>query len=329
MNQCNIEFLLRNGINIDEITREIDCRVHTLEDISPILNGCGRSFLSEEKPAEVSIGDILGQVESFGYSSHIFETLDNYFEENGDGYHTRSIGLLELDPDTIIETLMQSFKREPIKCYLAEDGKYVISINGMHRFTVLRILYLKQLQETLKNGGDVEELKQRFTIPVDVQEIDKEMAYTTYLVKQCQHFQCYGWKIKERGESEDSEHEEYVILEKGRGQKQYMTLTKEEGPILDNSVKEISREYNRSTYQYTGNIKVTLIDGRELIMTPQEYLEFAKKIVERPDNYMILREVENYYKRFESFRQFIDEHFSEVFPFKQQTQETGEGRIDD
>jgi len=54
--------------------------------------------------------------------------------------------MLDYSSEEIIEKLSSSFNDEPICVQEIDKGKYAISTNGMHRYSVLRAHYLLELQ---------------------------------------------------------------------------------------------------------------------------------------------------------------------------------------
>lgn len=68
--------------------------------------------------------------------------MGNFFGDKNDGYHTRSLGMLDYTSEEIVPKLQNSFEVEPMILDEVDDGKYCISTNGMHRYTILRIHYL-------------------------------------------------------------------------------------------------------------------------------------------------------------------------------------------
>ena len=62
-----------------------------------------------------------------------------------------------------------------------EDGKYIISSNGLHRFTVLRFHYLL---DCMKNEKSEEELREMYKIPVRLtSKTNFKKTYCNYLIQ--------------------------------------------------------------------------------------------------------------------------------------------------
>lgn len=175
MNKSNEVFLKRNGINPEEVSKKVDCVIYSQDRLNPIVSEYG--FLIPKGIGQVSVVDIVGYYSDSRRNSgrSIFETMDDFFDSEGDGYHSRSIGMLEYDNDNILNSLNYSFNFEPITvCETGENGKYTIYTNGLHRFTVLKTLCLKELADADGDEQKIEEIKRKYTIPADVTGVNLE-----------------------------------------------------------------------------------------------------------------------------------------------------------
>src|SRR5574344_1063660 len=101
-------------------------------EINPIVASYG-IFVGKSEKRMVSVADILGY--NMRSETNIFKSIPNFFETDGDGYHSRSIGLLNYSSDEIMGQLKSSFEKEPISLQEIKNNKYIISNNGLHRFT--------------------------------------------------------------------------------------------------------------------------------------------------------------------------------------------------
>lgn len=181
MNEVNKKFLEKNGISIEDISSKVDCHIYTREEVNPIIANYG--FESKSETDMISIRDIVGYDRTFeGSNSNIFLSMDRFFNENGKTYTTRSLGMLEYDKDNILENLKQSFVKEPVSLLETGEGTYTIMYNGMHRFTLLRILYLTEVANANGNREKIEELDRKYTIPADITLIDLDKTYCRYLL---------------------------------------------------------------------------------------------------------------------------------------------------
>ena len=181
MNECNEKFLERNGIDPQEIASKVDCKVYSPREINLIIDGSemrGKTIIKN-----VSVADIVGITCKNGINN-IFDTLDDYFDKNGDGYHIRSVGMLEYSKDNILDNLRISFEKEPIQVKETGEGTYIIFKNGLHRFTLLRILYLKELADANGDKEKIDKLKEKYTIPVRTTKINIDKTYCKYILNQ-------------------------------------------------------------------------------------------------------------------------------------------------
>lgn len=183
MNECNAEFFRRNGIVIEDICSRIDCGIRTNEDVNPIIAEYG--FQTDSEKEMISIADIVGYDTEFrGINKiNIFLSLDNFFKEGGDGYHTRSLGMLDFNKDNIVEQLKQSFELEPMSLIETGEGSYTILNNGLHRYTLLRILYLSEIAHANGDKEKIAEIGKKYTIPAEVTGVDLDKTYCKYLLQ--------------------------------------------------------------------------------------------------------------------------------------------------
>lgn len=178
-----LDFLKRNGTSYEELREKVDTRLYSLKDIDYIVN----SYLIrlDREPKQVSIADIVGYDYEFANTintNDIFESFPNFFQTNGDSYHTRANAMLEYTGDNIVQGLLRSFKVEPIKIGATPKGKYIIDVNGLHRYTVLRSLYLIELSRLGEDKEAITELNSKYTIPVEASEIDYIKTYSHYVL---------------------------------------------------------------------------------------------------------------------------------------------------
>ena len=107
--------------------------------------------------------------------------MQDIFSENGTKYQVRSNSMLEYTSDNILQGLEKSFEIEPIRICEILKGKYLINVNGRHRYSVLKIHYLSQLSKC-KTSDEIYKLKLKYTIPVIVEELDVIKTYSQYLL---------------------------------------------------------------------------------------------------------------------------------------------------
>ena len=171
------KFFERNNIDVRQVSSNVDCQVYSEHQINEITERF--AVRQKKQEADVSIADILGYRDG---RANIFLTMSDFFDSEGDGYHRRSIGMLDYTSDEIMCELADSFEREPITIDDTGEGKYVISSNGLHRFTVLRAHYLNELEKC--NGDAKKELKlvEKYFIPVRVNELDHIKTYSKFLL---------------------------------------------------------------------------------------------------------------------------------------------------
>ena len=179
MNKDAQNFLIRNGIDIRTFSED-ESHIYTPKEINRIVD---RYLLpSSYEFARISVGDILGYDRYSQTPESIFESLPTYFDSEGDGYHRRSIEMLDYTSEEIIDGLTESFKREPIRVREMEPGKFIINGNGLHRYTLLRIHYLQEISKATDDSTR-DSIKKKYTIPVEANFTDYKKTYLRYLIE--------------------------------------------------------------------------------------------------------------------------------------------------
>ena len=182
MNEDAVRFMEKNGFDPTILDGDLDDSfiLRKPQHLNDVL-AKSTAFYDSEESVEISVADIYGYDTCKG--ENIFESFEKYFESNGDTYHTRSIGLLDYSSDEIIKKIDRSFYSEPIKVAEVEKNKYVITVNGRHRFTVLRAHYLMELYKSII--PDEKELKEKYKIPVKCERLNTLKTYSVYILRQC------------------------------------------------------------------------------------------------------------------------------------------------
>ena len=177
MKKCNKVFLQKLGY--DEDIPILEAKIYSPVQINEIVADYG--LHGSYQKGIMSIADIVGY--EYGWRNiepNIFKSLDSFFDRDGDGYHSRSVGLLDYSTDELLEVLKPSYYSEPIKVSEIDEGKYVVSGNGLHRFTVLKCHFL---QDCLKANSEeeLERLREKYTIPVSISHLSYEKTYSNFL----------------------------------------------------------------------------------------------------------------------------------------------------
>lgn len=253
MNGCNQRFLEKNEISIEEVCSNVDCKIYSRMDVNPIV--ASYNFQKEREQQMISIADVVGYDADFEGNYNVFSSLDHFFDENGGGYATRSLGMLELDKDNIIENLKQSFFREPMVLMETGENSYTISTNGLHRYTMLRLFYLNEASKVRGNQEELEKLKEKYTIPASVVGMDLEKTYCKYILKRAE-FEGFDWQVTDVNTEYNSDYEVTgnVVIRYGNGQtevlthEQLMSMTRErilEDDNFKNNYPELQNMYNK------------------------------------------------------------------------------------
>lgn len=191
MNKTILKFIANQDIDMGKIEKLNEKRVNSLNDINWIVeryNLLKNSYI----PKKVCIADIEGYNYAFMNldNKNIINNMPFFYDEEKDGYATRSLSLLDITSQDIIDKLEYSFKHDPICLNEADEGKYVIGTNGLHRYHVIKAHYLKELSLLNKNDTkSIEKLKEKYTFETLVSEVDFYKTYSSFLLQTIARFQ--------------------------------------------------------------------------------------------------------------------------------------------
>lgn len=176
MNGIIERFIIKNNIDVEKIRKLPEA---VIKDRNILVKNYG--IYKNEEDVYVSVGDIIGYEYSFhGGSNDIIYNMESFFRERGDNYSTRSNGMLEYTSNNVLEGLEGTFSKEPM--LLDEiDGKYFISGNGLHRFHVLRLLYLNEIRN-VSSKEEIDNIKRNYVIKVKSKSLDYVKTYCNFLL---------------------------------------------------------------------------------------------------------------------------------------------------
>lgn len=178
------DFFKKNKIDVHEISKMAEAHVYNIYNYYSIIS----RYIIYNDPVftKKSISDIVGIVsEPANYDSdNIVNNLNLYFSRNTDkiiNYNNRADTMLAYSSDNIMAGLYSSFNKEPIVITELENGGALISENGMHRYHLLRLLYLNELLKT-NTESERNALRNKYTIPVKMETIDLFKTYSNFLL---------------------------------------------------------------------------------------------------------------------------------------------------
>lgn len=269
MNECNKNFIKINEINLENI----DCTVKCISDINPIFKGS--RLLSEKVRNNVCVEHIIG-IDNERFKKYLLtDIFDILFDKNGSNYQNRSIGMLKLTESNVLERLESSFEKEPIVTLALRNNLHLISDNGLHRFCVLRMIYLNE-KNKMHNNSEISKLKDKFTIPIIENKVDYVKTFCSYLI---QLLKIYDYT--------DSN--------------------------IVHTIKYIENEYK--DYYLTGNVIIYFDNGETKILSNEELLSFTKRLINGYNIYSKRDIIENLQNRINTnsdLKEFCLEHFSDT-----------------
>lgn len=171
MYESNQKFLER--LNITDTS---SIKIYREKDINPLA--CGWRVINHKGISDVPVSNILGSNLFPGQYNTLLQALDYYFKDDN---YFKKFSLLKSDVDSILERIKRSFKNEPICVTEIDEGKYVISVNGIHRYIILKLLYLSELGKASREE-EVNLLNEKYTIPCDVDCVDLDISYAIYFL---------------------------------------------------------------------------------------------------------------------------------------------------
>ena len=178
LDPTTLEFARSLGIDLDAFVNNPKNDYKSTRDVNPIVHGYG-VFDTVSKPIMISIADLVGHDDCRERKgNNILFTFHQFYDRyGGTTYQSRALSLLEYKSG---EELLEGLRRRnddtrDMRVKEVEEGKYVISGNGLHRFSVLRFHYLADLSKKEKSE---EELRELYTIPVTLDS--KVNLFKTY-----------------------------------------------------------------------------------------------------------------------------------------------------
>ena len=309
MHKCNEDFLKRhNLISFNGLSIACDIR-----DLNEIVAKYEMQSNSEER--KVSIANIYGVHDKMDEIDYSFpEILDYFFDEQGDGYHSRSVSMLDYNEENVIDGLESSFRIEPMILIEMDYNKYFVLTNGIHRFIVLKSLYLSAKRKC-QNESEIVELNQRFTIPVKVTKVDFIKTYCKYLIDMFQPVKCMNAYFTRLDEYTHDDGTKSYELERriGWNQRAIYQLNEQEKDAFWHSYTGLENEYD-DNYKQTGRSRLVSFNRESTILTDEELIQFTHKIIiesnkNKEEIFDLLRCQANLYP---SFKDFLQLYFRDI-----------------
>ena len=183
MNETIVDFLKSLNINLSRFNSLDGSSVKRGYDINPILSRFAIWKIKQEDKV-ISINDVVGyDYACMNLDNNLLENLSRFFDRDGDNYYRRSVSMLEIPQNQLMEQLAYSFKREPICLQEVDKGVYNIGSNGMHRFHVIKTHFLDELSKL--NPSDksaIKKLEEKYSFSARVFEIDYVKSYSSFML---------------------------------------------------------------------------------------------------------------------------------------------------
>ncbi len=181
-----LEFAMALGIDVVSFMRDPANDFYEPRDIDPIAASYG-IYDSCNDLELISVADMLGHDKCVSFDRYggrnILRTLKDFFERGSRStYKIRALELLDYrsGEDFIRELKRRNDDTRDMRLTQMGDGKYLVTGNGIHRYSVLRVLYLR---DKAKKEKSEEELRAIYTIPVTVEcRLNFFRTYCNYII---------------------------------------------------------------------------------------------------------------------------------------------------
>lgn len=175
-----IEFCEKNGISktdLDKIYESDSNKNKKLSQINPLVHAYGIRDISGPEIKDIEVKDIVG-FEPYDDGKNLFDILSICYSDDSATYGIRANDKLKLNKEEMLKNMESSFSYEPIALDEIE-GKLLVSHNGCHRVSILKLLYA---DEALK-GITEQELNEKYKFKGKVSRYDMTMTYMNYMLQ--------------------------------------------------------------------------------------------------------------------------------------------------
>ena len=286
-------WLVKQNIDISHIRDGAHSKLLRRDKINPITSEFG--VYHEPVDDEICIADILGidedgQTFMFGIGNNVFEELGLLFgDDKSHEYSSRCNSLLDYPKDELLAILTESFRKDPMIVRELEKGKYIISGNGKHRFTLLKALYLAELAsiDPTNNPQQLQELRKKYTIPIKSKKLDYSQTYSNFFISLFGFYDISSTIIRPNSQTSS-------VVFKGQRYESFKDVS-----LIEFAKKIIKENINIFSIPYKGTIEPgKIFDYKKL-----RYLELQT----------MAKSIPQYYKTLPSFRKYINDNMKDFF----------------
>jgi hypothetical protein len=173
-----IDFVRRSNVDLNKISESNMLENISINKINPFINLYAIQDIDSPYTENICIKDVIGWDTSKNENT-LFKVIGDCYSDEFGTYHTRDNDKLRLNKDEMINDLKNSFSKEEIRIQNIED-KYVVTINGFHRTSILRLLYLDEIS---KDEANIEEINQKYTIRAMIDKYDMTLTYINFFMQ--------------------------------------------------------------------------------------------------------------------------------------------------
>ena len=172
-----VSFIISHDINEDAIAKDEDALIYSPEDVNRIIKENYFPQTGGKEKKRVSISDIVGSYDQRSGSINILDTFSRYYKYDGNEYSSRDNDFLNFES---FEEAIKKLKDNPIDVKEYDKGNYVVSDDGVHKFIILKMLYLNDNE---KGKVKAKMLKSDYLVPVTVEKVDLDMTYSQFIIR--------------------------------------------------------------------------------------------------------------------------------------------------
>ena len=172
-----VSFIISHDIDEETMSKDEEAMVYSPEDVNRIIKENYISQTGGKENKRVSISDIIGSYDQRSGSINILDIMSNYYRYDGDKFSSRDNDYLNFES---FEEAIKKLKDKPIDVKEFDKGNYVVSDDGIHKFMILKMLYLNDYE---KGKVKAKMLKSDYLVPVTAEKPDLELTYSQFIIR--------------------------------------------------------------------------------------------------------------------------------------------------
>ncbi len=173
-----VSFIMSHDIDEEAMSKDEEGMIYSPGDVNRIIRDNYFPLKEGRENKKINIANIVGSYTQKNGSTNILDTMCEYFRYGGDKYSSRDNDFLNFES---FEEAIKSFKNKPIDVKEYDNGNYLVSDDGIHKYMILRMLYL---DDYFKGKITAKKFKNDYMVPVTVERIDLDMTYSQFMLRE-------------------------------------------------------------------------------------------------------------------------------------------------